>query len=163
MKRALLLSVASLALASPGISQQPPRTHESASASRKHVFVNGKPLPANQVIVKDGVSYVDASALAEALGATVQSEESGVIIRADQPTSPDFRRFPERSPAAAPATIARECSSPRQGGARPASPSEMKRLALAPRCRSSFAMLQEPRASGRTTWKRALQEGGSSQ
>ncbi|MGA9568102.1 MAG: hypothetical protein WBS19_21455 [Candidatus Korobacteraceae bacterium] len=85
MKRALLLSVALLALTSLGISQQPPRAHDAASALRKHVFVNGKPLPANQVIVKDGVSYVDASALAEALGASVQSEETGLIIRADQP------------------------------------------------------------------------------
>jgi hypothetical protein len=85
VKRALLLSVASLALASPGMSQQPSRSHESASAARKHVFVNGKPLPANELIVKDGITYVDASALAQALGASVQSEEAGLLIRADQP------------------------------------------------------------------------------
>jgi hypothetical protein len=72
-------------LASQGLSQQQQRTHQKSSASRKHVFVNGKPLPVSQVIVKDGVSYVDASTLTEALGARVQTEESGVRIRADQP------------------------------------------------------------------------------
>ncbi len=86
VKRGIILGVASLALASPGMSQQQPRAHESPSASRKHVFVNGKPLPANKIIVKDGISYVDASALSEALGATVHSEEAGLLIRADQPT-----------------------------------------------------------------------------
>lgn len=88
MKRVVFVTFASLALAGPGMSQQPPpRTREgSASATRKHVFVNGKPLPVSQIMVKDGVSYVNASALAEALGASVQSEESGLLIRADQPT-----------------------------------------------------------------------------
>ena len=86
MNRSVLVTVASLILASYGLSQQPTRPRESASASRKRVFVNGKPLPATQVVVKDGVSYVDASALAEALGATVQSEEAGLLIRADQPS-----------------------------------------------------------------------------
>jgi hypothetical protein len=88
VKRVVFVAVASLALAGPGMSQQPPpRAREaSASTTRKHVLVNGKPLPASQIMVKDGVSYVDASALAEALGASVQSEESRLLIRTDQPT-----------------------------------------------------------------------------
>ena len=87
MKRAVFLCVASLAVASLAMAQQQPRTREpSSAASRKRLFVDGKPIPANQVIVKDGISYVNASVLAQALGASVQSEEAGVIIRTDRPT-----------------------------------------------------------------------------
>lgn len=87
MKRVVLVTLASLALVSQGQSQHQPRPRATSSAAtRKHIFVNGKPLPANQVIVRDGVSYVDASVLAQALGASVQSEEAGLLIRADQPT-----------------------------------------------------------------------------
>ena len=43
--------------------------------------MDGKLIPTNRLIVKDGVAYVDASVLAEALGASVQPEESGVMIQ----------------------------------------------------------------------------------
>ena len=43
--------------------------------------MDGKLIPTNRLIVRDGVEYVDASVLAEALGASVQTEESGVMIQ----------------------------------------------------------------------------------
>src|SRR5271169_860980 len=86
LKWSVVFCVTSFVLTGIGAAQQP-RAHESASAkARRHVFVDGKPIPANQVIVKDGVSYVDASVLAQALGASVQPEEGGVIIHAAKAT-----------------------------------------------------------------------------
>ena len=86
MKWSVVFCATSLMLTGIGAAQQP-RTHEPSSAGvRKHVFVDGKPIPANQVIVKEGVSYVDASVLAQALGASVKQEEAGVIIRAEKPS-----------------------------------------------------------------------------
>ena len=42
-------------------------------------------IAAKQVIVKDGVSYVDATGLAKALGAVVRSARASVIITSSQP------------------------------------------------------------------------------
>jgi hypothetical protein len=53
---------------------------DSSSAARKRVFVDGKLIPANRVIGKEGVEYVGASVLREALGASVQPGDSGVMI-----------------------------------------------------------------------------------
>jgi len=87
LKQTIILCAA-LVLTAPGTAQQPARSHESASAPpRKHVYVDGKPIPANQVIVKDGVSFVDASTLAKALGASVQTGAGGVIIQTAKPSS----------------------------------------------------------------------------
>lgn len=87
MKRTLTAFWAALLFAIPGVSQKQPQMHESAPAGlRKHVFVDGKAIPVNNVIIKDGISYVDASVLAQALGATAHSEEGGVVIRSDKPT-----------------------------------------------------------------------------
>ena len=86
LKWSVIFCVTSFVLTGIGAAQQP-RAHESASAAaRKHVFVDGKPIPADQVIVKDGVSYVDASVLAQALGASVRPEEGGVIIHTEKAT-----------------------------------------------------------------------------
>jgi hypothetical protein len=52
------------------------------------VFVDGKPVPANQIVFKGGITYADAALLAQALGASVQNSEGSVIIRAEEKTSP---------------------------------------------------------------------------
>jgi hypothetical protein len=54
---------------------------QGASVPRKRLFVDGKPIPTTRIVNKDGIDYVDASFLAEALGASVQSAEAGVMIR----------------------------------------------------------------------------------
>ena len=51
-----------------------------ASSGRRRIFVDGTAIPANRVLTKDGVDYVDASVLAAALGATAQSSDDGLMI-----------------------------------------------------------------------------------
>ena len=81
MRPIIVLCLASLLLAVTGSAQQAAHDAGSASsASRKRIFVDGKPIPANRIVVKDGVSYVDALLLAAALGASVQTGEGGVMI-----------------------------------------------------------------------------------
>lgn len=75
MRQITFLGLAVLLLVATGSSQQ------AGSASRKRLFVDGKLIPTNRVVIKDGVDYVDASFLAEALGASLQSAEGGVMIR----------------------------------------------------------------------------------
>jgi hypothetical protein len=69
------LWLAVLLLVATGSSQQ------AGSASRKRLFVDGKVVPTNRVVIKEGIDYVDLSFLAEALGASLQSGESGIMIR----------------------------------------------------------------------------------
>jgi hypothetical protein len=64
-----------LLLVAPGPAQQ------VASAPRRRLFVDGKPIPTTRIVTKDAIDYVDASFLAEALGASLQSGEDGVMIR----------------------------------------------------------------------------------
>ena len=47
---------------------------------RGRVYVDGKAIPGSRVIAKDGASYVEVKALAEALGVTVQSTANGLLI-----------------------------------------------------------------------------------
>jgi hypothetical protein len=54
----------------------------TSSALRKRISVDGKLIPSNRIIVKEGISYVDVSVLAAALGATEQTGEGGVMILA---------------------------------------------------------------------------------
>jgi hypothetical protein len=76
------LGLTVLLLVVTGAARQAPSDASSASSAlRKRVFVDGKPIPANRVMVKDGVDYVEVSVLAEALGASVQSKDSGVVVR----------------------------------------------------------------------------------
>lgn len=64
-----------------GMAQSSSQTQNAASlAARRRVFVDGKPVPASRIVVKDGVSYVDVSTVAEALGASVQSGDGGVNV-----------------------------------------------------------------------------------
>lgn len=100
MKQGILLILIALVLAVAGLAQQTSHPAGSSStAPRKHIFVDGKAIPASSVIVKDGASYVDPAALAEALGASVQSEEGGVMIRSSakpdgcDKTAADGERF----------------------------------------------------------------------
>ncbi len=76
------MCVTLLLLAATGSAQKTsPGPGSVPIASRKRIFVDGKPLPSNRVIVKDGVSYVDLALLARTLGATVHSGDDGVTIR----------------------------------------------------------------------------------
>ena len=52
----------------------------AAAAARMKVYVDGKPLPAARVLVKDGATYVEATTIAEALGASAQSGPNGYIV-----------------------------------------------------------------------------------
>lgn len=64
-----------------GMAQSSSQTQNAASlAARRRVFVDGKPVPASRIVVKGGVSYVDVSTVAEALGASVQSGDGGVNV-----------------------------------------------------------------------------------
>jgi hypothetical protein len=81
VKQEILLILITILLAVAGLAQQSSRQAGSSStALRKRVFVDGKALPANSVIVKDGTSYVDLAALAGALGASVRSDEGRITI-----------------------------------------------------------------------------------
>jgi hypothetical protein len=68
-----------------GVAQSPPQSKDAGAATRRKVVVNGKQLPAGKIVVKDGVTYVDASALAQELGATSASDESALTITQRQP------------------------------------------------------------------------------
>ena len=80
MRKIVFLGLTALLLAVPGSAQQSPSDASSAAALRKRVYVDGKPVPSNRVVAKDGVSYVDVSFLASALGATVQTGDRGVTV-----------------------------------------------------------------------------------
>ena len=56
------------------------QSKETVSVVHNRVYVDGKSIPANLVIVKDGASYVEVNALAEAVGATAQSSANGLMI-----------------------------------------------------------------------------------
>lgn len=75
LRQIAFLWVAVLLLVAAGSSQQ------AASPSRKRLFVDGKPIPTTRIVTKDGIDFVDASFLADALGASLQSGEGGVMIR----------------------------------------------------------------------------------
>jgi hypothetical protein len=49
-------------------------------AVRRRLFVDGTPIPANRIVVRDGVEFVDVSALAEAMGAKVKSTDASVQV-----------------------------------------------------------------------------------
>jgi hypothetical protein len=81
LKQTISLVLLVLLLLITGSAQQSSRdTGSAAAALRKRVYVDGKPVPSTRVVVKDGVSYVDVSFLAPALGATVQTGEGGVMV-----------------------------------------------------------------------------------
>ena len=90
LRKIVFLGLTALLLAVPGSAQQPSHNAGAVTAaSRKRIFVDAKPISSNQVIVKDGVSYVDVSLLAAALGASVQTSVGGVmIITSPKPTAP---------------------------------------------------------------------------
>jgi len=56
-----------------------------ATTLRKRVFVNGRTIATGKVVVKDGTPYVELEALADALGATLQSGETGVMLTIPPP------------------------------------------------------------------------------
>ncbi|HZD31893.1 MAG TPA: hypothetical protein VE779_09555 [Candidatus Angelobacter sp.] len=73
-------------LSACGVAQAPlPSKDSAAGALRRKVVVNGNPIPVGKTLVKDGIAYVDVSALAEAMGASLKSDESGVTITQPEP------------------------------------------------------------------------------
>jgi hypothetical protein len=72
--------MASLSFTVLAVGQQSQRPQEAAASVRKRIYVDGKAIVASKVITKDGLSYVDPAALAEALGASVESGETGLQI-----------------------------------------------------------------------------------
>lgn len=74
----------------------------SLAASRARVVVDGRPIPASHVIMRDGITFVDVSVLAKSLGASVQSEGGVLAIRTTTTTvscdrtSVDGQRFSEQ-------------------------------------------------------------------
>ena len=88
MRRITLLCLTVLVVGVSAFARQSsPETSSAAAASRRRVFVDGKPIPSNRIMVREGISYVDVSVLAAALGASVQAGEGGVMIRTS--TKPD--------------------------------------------------------------------------
>jgi len=83
LRHAILLCLTAFLFVVAGSAQQAAHDPSSAStALRKRISVDGKLIPSNRVIVKDGISYVDVSVLAAALGASEQTGEGGVLILA---------------------------------------------------------------------------------
>ena len=81
MKPTVSLCMTVFLLGITGSAQQVSHSANPATApARKRIFIDGKPISPNQIVVKDGVSYVDLSLLATALGASVHSVEGGVMI-----------------------------------------------------------------------------------
>jgi len=79
MQRVSLATVALVLMIGWG-AQTLSQNKETVSVAHNRVFVDGKSIPANRVIVKDGASYVEVTALAEAVGATAQSSANGLMI-----------------------------------------------------------------------------------
>lgn len=52
------------------------------AAARSKIYVDGKLLPSSRVLVKDGVSYVEVTAIADAMGASTQAGANGYTITA---------------------------------------------------------------------------------
>jgi hypothetical protein len=103
LRQIVFLGLTALLLAVPGSAQQPSHNAGAVTAAtRKRIFVDGKPIASNRVIVKDGVSYVDLSLLAAALGASVQTSVGGVmVLTAPKPvgcekTAVEGQRFSEQ-------------------------------------------------------------------
>lgn len=80
MKRTVFLCFASLSFAVLSAAQPSQHSKDSTTAARKRVYVDGKPIAASKIIVKDGVTYIDTAILAGALGAVVESGESGLTV-----------------------------------------------------------------------------------
>jgi len=92
LKRTVFLCLASLSFVALSAAQQSQHAKDSAAAARKRVYVDGKLIAASKVMVKDGVSYVDATTLAQALGASVESGEGGLMVRSAPKPSCDCQR-----------------------------------------------------------------------
>ena len=86
MKSTAFLCLASLSFAVSSAAQPSQQPKEAVPTVRKRVYVDGKAFAASKVITKDGVTYVDTASLAEALGASVESEEGE--LRINSPANP---------------------------------------------------------------------------
>lgn len=82
MKQKLFLGLALLVSTAPTILQA---QSTATLGAKKRVYVDGKAFPAAHIILKDGAPFADVSALAAALGATVESGEAGTTITTTQP------------------------------------------------------------------------------
>ncbi len=81
MKREIATGLLVSVLAVCGAAQSTPQSKDNgAAAARRKVFVDGKPIAAGKVVVKDGVAYVEAASLAQAMGASVQLGDGDVMV-----------------------------------------------------------------------------------
>jgi hypothetical protein len=80
LKQIVLCCLASLSFAVLAAAQPAQHEKDSAAPARKRIYVDGKAIAPTKIIVKNDLSYVDPATLAEALGASVQSEEAGLMI-----------------------------------------------------------------------------------
>jgi hypothetical protein len=72
-----------LALGIPVLAAAPngPQTKDApASPSKRRIFIDGKQVPSNRILVKDGVDYVDVGAFVEAIGGQMASAEGNVLV-----------------------------------------------------------------------------------
>ncbi len=78
--RRIYLIMMLLTLTVVGCSRCFSQTRESVPVAHGRVYVDGKPVPPSKLISKDGTSYVEVTAFAAAVGVTVQSTASGLMI-----------------------------------------------------------------------------------
>jgi len=57
---------------------------QSKEAAKRRLFVDGTQIPANRILVKDGVEYVDVAVIAQAMGAKVQDSDAGVQVTSSE-------------------------------------------------------------------------------
>jgi len=82
VKRAIAVGLAVSVLVACGMTQS---KDAHPIVARKKVFINGTLVGAGKVIVKEGVPYVDVSALADALGASIETGDTGVAVTTPTP------------------------------------------------------------------------------
>lgn len=94
-----------LALGIPLLAAAPngPQTKDgAASQTKRRIFIDGKQVPSNRILVRDGVDYVDVGAFVEAIGGQMASAEGGVLVTSGVPKSEcekpsvEGRRFSEQ-------------------------------------------------------------------
>lgn len=81
MKQKLRLALVVLGLASQLVAQNAPQSKEGvAGPAKKRVYVDGTAIPANRLLAKDGVDYIDLATFADAVGAKVQSSDGAMMV-----------------------------------------------------------------------------------
>lgn len=81
MKQKLRLALVVVGFASQLVAQNAPQSKEGGTAlAKKRIYIDGTAIPANRLLAKDGVDYIDLAAFADAVGARMQSSDGAVIV-----------------------------------------------------------------------------------